>query len=87
MGQPAVLNTFSLWVRAGELNIGNATHPFDSTAEIKLHGNNTSPSQFVFAPEIPVGTKNFIVTGTANLYGKPRTRMTRLLESAYPGYR
>jgi hypothetical protein len=37
------------------------------------------------AQEIPAGTKNFVVTGKVNMFGKPRTRVTRLLESVFPG--
>ena len=49
-GQPAMLNAYSVWIRAGTVNIGTASEPFDSTVEIRLHGNNTSPSEFVFSP-------------------------------------
>ena len=67
------------------MSIGTADEPFDSTAEIRLYGNNTSPSQFVFSPSIPVGTKNMIVTGKLDMFGTPRQRVTRLLRSVYPG--
>ena len=49
-GQPAVLQSHAIWIRAGEVNVGTEDVPFDSTVEIRLHGNNTSPSEFVFAP-------------------------------------
>ena len=49
-GQDHKLNTRSVWVRAGMLEIGTEDEPFDGTVEIMLHGNNTSPSEFVFAP-------------------------------------
>ena len=78
-GSPAKINSFALWVRAGILEAGNATHPFDSTIEFMLHGNNSSPSAFVFAPNIQVGNKNFIVTGTVNLFGTRRSTSSRLL--------
>lgn len=83
-GQPALIQAYGVWVRAGELNIGTEEHPFDSTAEIRLHGNNTSPSQFVFSPNVPVGSKHLIITGQANMFGTPRDRVTRLLATAYP---
>jgi hypothetical protein len=66
------------------VNIGTEAEPFDSNVEIRLHGNNTSPNEFVFAPQVPVGNKNLIVTGKLNMFGAPRTRMTRLLDSAFP---
>ena len=84
-GQPAVLNTYGLWVRAGTMSVGTESVPFDSTVEIKLHGHERSESQFVFAKDIAPGNKNLIVTGTLEMFGQPRTRMTRLLENAYPG--
>lgn len=84
-GQSALLKTYSLWVRSGQVDIGTEDEPFDSTVEIRLHGNNTSPSQFVFSQSVPVGNKNLIVTGTMNMFGTPRTRMTRLLANAFPG--
>mmetsp|Transcript_13355 Transcript_13355/g.16911 ORF Transcript_13355/g.16911 Transcript_13355/m.16911 type:complete len:491 (+) Transcript_13355:5026-6498(+) len=84
-GQDATINTYSLWVRSGTLSAGNATHPFENKIEIKLHGNNTTPSAFVFSPNIPVGNKNFIITGKVNFYGKPRDTSSRMRTQAYPG--
>jgi len=72
-------------VRAGIVDIGSASEPFNSTVEIRLHGNNTSPSEFVFSPNIQVGNKNFIITGTVNMHGNPRSSSTRLVANAYKG--
>ena len=83
-GQPGRLNTHALWVRAGSIDIGTEADPFDSQAEIKLHGNHMSPSEFVFAPHIPVGNKNLIITSQVNMFGKPRQRMSRLRDTIYP---
>lgn len=77
--EPAVLKTYSLWVRAGTLNVGTEEEPFDSTVEIRLHGNITSPSEFVFTQQVPVSNKNFIITGTVNMFGKKRSGSARLL--------
>jgi len=68
-GKPALLQSHSIWIRAGEVNVGTEDEPFDSTVEFRLHGNNESPSEFVFAPQIPVGNKNMIVTGKLNMFG------------------
>ena len=35
------IRAHKMWVRAGTLNIGNATHPFTNNAEIELLGDNT----------------------------------------------
>ena len=71
-GKPALLQAYSIWIRAGEINVGSEDEPFEETVEFRLHGNNTSPSEFVFSPQIPVGNKNLIVTGKLNMFGKPR---------------
>ena len=81
---PHVLNTYGLWVRAGSLTIGSEVEPFDSTAEIRLYGNDTSPGQFVFHAA-DVGSKNFLITGDVKLFGKIRNGSARLLKNAYPG--
>ena len=81
---PHVLNTYGLWVRAGTLTIGSEDEPFDSTAEIRLYGNDTSPGQFVFHAA-DVGSKNFLITGDVKLFGKIRNGSARLLKNAYPG--
>ena len=83
-GQPAELNTYSIWVRAGELFAGNATHAHDGTVNITLHGNALTPSAFVFSPNIRTMNKNFIVTGTVKFYGKVRSTTTRLHSEVYP---
>lgn len=49
-GQPAVLNSYGIWVRAGQIDVGTEEEPFDDTVEIKLHGNFTSDDQFVITP-------------------------------------
>jgi hypothetical protein len=84
MGQPCLIHAYNLWVRQGELEIGNSTEPFDNTAIITLHGNNTQ-EYWAFTPQIDSGNKNFVVTGKANLYGQPRSLNATLLESAYKG--
>jgi hypothetical protein len=81
-GQPCIINARNLWVRQGELEIGTKDDPFNSTAIIKLHGNNTN-NYWAFTPQIDSGNKNLVVTGTANIYGMPRTHKAFLLETAY----
>ena len=67
--QPCLIHTRNLWVRQGVLEIGTADQPFENTAIITLHGNNTQ-NYWAFTPQIDSGNKNLVVTGTANLYGK-----------------
>ena len=73
---------YKLWVRAGTLNIGSADLPFESEATITLWGDNTD-EYWSFDRSIEAGNKNFIVTGTANIYGTSRNSTSRLLQSAY----
>jgi len=72
----------SVWVRAGELHIGNATHPFQNQATITLLGDNTQ-YYWSFSTAVEAGNKNFVVTNNAFLYGMPRNARSRLQETAY----
>ena len=74
-----------IFVRAGELNIGNATDPFNATALILLYGNQTSET-VVYSNNIDTGNKMLANTAAVNIYGLPRTgRTTRLLKTANRG--
>jgi hypothetical protein len=84
-GMPHLLQSYAIWIRDGETTIGTEEEPFDSTVEIRLHGNNQSPSQINLAPQIPGGAKNLVITGSLKMFGTPRERMTRLIRDAYPG--
>ena len=68
-GQPAVLRTYGLWVRAGTMTVGTESAPFDSTVEIRLHGVKRDETPFIFSKNISPGNKNIIVTGTLNMFG------------------
>lgn len=81
-GADRELKSHSVWVRAGELNIGSAAAPFQSKATITLLGDNTQ-FYWSFSDAIEAGNKNFVVTGNANIYGTPRTSRSRLLETVY----
>lgn len=83
-GTDRSLSVYNLWVRSGELEIGNITDPFTANALITLLGDNTE-EYFAFTNSIEAGNKNLVVTGTANLYGTPRDTRTRLMESIYVG--
>jgi hypothetical protein len=66
-----------LYVRAGELLIGNATHPYNGNATIRLYGQPTDET-IAFSPEIETGNKVLAIVGTAKFYGKNRDRISRL---------
>ena len=83
-GADRELCSHSVWVRAGELHIGNATHPFQSQAIITLLGDNTQ-YYWSFSTAVEAGNKNFVVTNNAYIYGTPRSARARLLETAEVG--
>lgn len=73
-----------LFVRSGELIIGNQTIPFQKNANIILHGEKAS-EQITYDNAIEAGNKVLANTANVSFVGKPRSRMSRLIESAYPG--
>jgi hypothetical protein len=85
-GTDRTLNTYNLWVRSGELEIGNETHPFEGKARIMLLGDNTE-NYWAFHRSIEAGNKNFVVTGTARLFGQPRDLTARLEKTLIAGGR
>ena len=85
-GADRKIMTYTLWVRAGELNIGSAADPFPNMATIELQGDN-SEEYFAFTKAIEAGNKNLVITGTVNMYGQSRTAngRTRLMTTVYRG--
>lgn len=71
-------------IRAGELFIGNETHPFQGDATIMLLGDAEAPSLYI-GIGVNAGAKIMVVTGTAKLFGKPRDQLTRLKETCFKG--
>lgn len=76
------LNANYIFVRAGQLFIGNKTHPFTANANIVLHGLKNN-EYIVFTGMIEAGDKILANTAEVAMYGTPRTsKMTRLLKNA-----
>ena len=80
--QNITLHTKILYVRAGELLIGNATHPYIGNATIKLYGQPTDET-IAFSPEIETGNKVLAIIGTVKFYGQNRDRMSRLRATSF----
>ena len=78
------LNAKIIYIRAGELFIGNATNPFEGNATIRLFGNSTDES-LAYSATIEGGNKILAVLGTASIYGKPRDTLSRLRGTVYRG--
>ena len=70
-------------MRAGELEIGTEEERYVDKMYITLLGDNTE-RYWAFTSSIEAGNKNFVITGTANLWGAERDRSTRLLRTAEP---
>lgn len=79
----------SIWIRAGSLQTGETTDPFNGTVTIQLNGNKEDIG-FVFdrtfTGEPVQGSKQLIVNGKLHLYGEmPSTVWTRLIAFAHRG--
>jgi hypothetical protein len=67
-----------LFVRYGELEIGNETHPFSGSVKITLYGEKIF-EHMAFDNAIEAGNKIIANVGTIKMYGQPRTGiLTRL---------
>jgi hypothetical protein len=76
-----------IFVRAGELIIGNATHPYEKEGRITLYGEKDSKA-IVFDNAIEAGNKLIANVGKVQMYGKKRTKesqLTRLVKETAKG--
>lgn len=79
------MQTVGLFVRGGELSIGNTTHPHKDEAKIILHGNESDGS-FVFDDSIRIGTKFIVNINKVSMVGTTRKKyLTRLHKAAHKG--
>ena len=79
------LNCKYIFVRAGQLAIGSEEEPFQANAKITLFGEKND-EQIKMSGTVEAGNKLFANSGLVELYGKPRSRMVRLLSPVYNGY-
>ena len=82
-GRSREIRTHSLWVRAGELQVGSEAQRFEHKMYITLLGDNTE-AYWAYRTDVEAGNKNFVVTGKVSLWGATRDRSTRLLRTALP---
>jgi len=67
-----------IFVRAGELHIGNETHPYQHNAQITLFGEKDQET-VVYDNAIEAGNKLIANVNLIKMFGKKRTKkMTRL---------
>jgi hypothetical protein len=73
-----------IFVRAGELYIGNVSEPFEAKATITLYGEKAN-EHIVFDGAVEAGNKLIANTGKIFFYGKQReNRVSRLTKAATP---
>ena len=77
LGMDIHLRAKIIFVRAGELQIGTEAVPFTNKATITLFGNSTS-SPMAWSNSVEGGNKLIANVGTITMFGKQRTKMSRL---------
>jgi hypothetical protein len=70
-----------VFVRMGELIIGNETNPFQGEAKITLYGLKQD-QHIVYDNAVEAGNKILANTGLIKFFGKPRAIRSRLLKTA-----
>lgn len=84
-GMDIQFNAKHIFVRAGELLIGNETHPCLNKVVIKLYGEKNFESM-VYDNAIEAGNKLIANVGKIKIFGKQRTKnMVRLLNQVFSG--
>ena len=79
------LQAINIYVRAGELHIGNETHPHQHNAQITLLGDKEADT-IVFDNGIEAGNKILINTNLVKMFGQSRTKnLLRLHQEANMG--
>lgn len=73
-----------LFVRMGELLIGNATTPYLGQAQFTLYGMKED-QHIVYDNSVEAGNKIIANTGLLSFYGQSRIIRSRLLNTAYKG--
>lgn len=82
--QNITISCKSIWIRAGSLNAGNGTAPFEHQLIIQLEGPQTDHGYVI--DEALEGSKMLVVTGILALYGTaPATVFTPLQATAFAG--
>jgi len=81
----ATLHAKHIFIRAGELHIGNKTHPFLNKFTIILHGEKDAKA-IVYDNAIEAGNKLIANLNVMRIYGKQRSHhFSRLLQEAKKG--
>jgi hypothetical protein len=79
-GKKRNLRANYLFVRIGELIIGNQTNPYQSEAMITLYGNHQD-EYIAFSNDVEAGNKFIANTALISMWGAPRKHRSRLLKT------
>jgi hypothetical protein len=71
-----------IFVKTGELIIGNETNPFTKNAKITLYGEKAF-QHITLSNAIEAGNKMIMNTGMISMYGVTRNQMSRMTKEAY----
>lgn len=82
--RPINLQAKQVYVRAGELLIGEEAAPFQESAQITLYGERHEATE-VMSGSIETGNKLLLNTGLMKFHGKPRDRASRLRTPVFKG--
>lgn len=76
------IHAYNVFVRAGELFVGDEFGPYNGIATIKLYGEPIDDS-VAFSMYTEGGNKGLLNVGTVAMYGKDRSQMSRLREACF----
>jgi hypothetical protein len=79
------IHAYIVFVRQGELLIGDEEEPYNGVATIKLYGEPTDET-IAFSMYTEGGNKGILNVGTVKMFGKDRSQMTRLRDTCYKGF-
>ena len=79
-----ILQAKQIYVRAGELLIGEEDKPYEGEAQITLHGERKEQT-LIMSGSVVSGNKLIFNTGTVKFFGKTRDRHSRMRISVYKG--
>ena len=75
------LRSHLIWVRAGELLVGTKAAPYQNDLTIEMLGHTESET-LTLGGLVKAGNKVLASNNKVEIFGKPRVRMTRMIESA-----
>lgn len=78
------IHTKIMYIRQGELLIGDPEIPYNGNATIILYGEPNDET-LAFSLGIEGGNKVFVIVGKAHIYGEKRDQLSRLRETVLKG--